>query len=228
VIAAVINSALVVAAQTAGGAIGDAIAYLWLIVYVAIFFPAVSTPFAALIAAGFGLGLLGSGLPSMVAAWALICITTAVLAGVLSRVSRAVRGHLGTDALTGAMNRGGLEAAAAEALLHARRRDEQLTVAALDLDAFKQVNDEEGHAGGDRLLAEAVAAWRSALRSEDVLARTGGDEFVLIMPGTSPAPPAGRLSYSRTAALDSAGSNRSQLGQRSPSTGSPSDAPSSQ
>jgi diguanylate cyclase (GGDEF)-like protein len=108
-----------------------------------------------------------------------------MLGAVLSGISRRVRGHIGTDTLTGALNRSGLSAAADRALLVSRRQADEIAVAALDLDDFKQVNDRDGHLAGDRLLADAVAAWRGELRSDDVLARTGGDEFVLVMPGTS-------------------------------------------
>ena len=52
----------------------------------------------------------------------------------------------------------------------------------LDLDHFKQYNDTHGHLAGDRLLLSATAAWQSALRETDVLARWGGDEFVLLLP----------------------------------------------
>jgi diguanylate cyclase (GGDEF)-like protein len=177
---------LVAAAHTREGAIGDALAYVWLAAYVAVFFPATAVPFAALIAVAYGVALLAGGLPAMVAPWAVVAISVLVAAGVASRLVRLVGQRLRTDALTGALNRGGLSAAAARAIDRARRRSEELSVAAIDLDAFKAVNEREGHAGGDHLLATTADAWRSVLRGEDVLARTGGDEFVLLMPGTSP------------------------------------------
>jgi diguanylate cyclase (GGDEF)-like protein len=174
------NSLLVAYAHTPAGAIGDAVAYGWIVAYVAVFFPRAALPFAALTAAAFGAGLLAAGIPGLASAWAVISIATITEAAVLAWLSRAVRRNLATDALTGALNRPGLNAVARR-----RRRDAQVAVAAIDLDAFRAVNSSEGHAGGDRLLAEAAAAWQGALRREDVLARTGGDEFVLLMPGTS-------------------------------------------
>jgi len=154
--------------------------------YAALFFPRLAAAFVALIAAAFGLGLLVSDIPGMLTPWVLVSVTTATVGAVLAGVSRGVRRHLQTDTLTGTLNRDGLQAAAGRVGIRARRRSEQITVAALDLDAFKQINDRDGHAAGDRLLTDAAAAWRAALRSDDILARIGGDEFVVIMPGTSP------------------------------------------
>jgi diguanylate cyclase (GGDEF)-like protein len=55
-------------------------------------------------------------------------------------------------------------------------------VAMLDLDRFKQYNDERGHQAGDRLLKQMSAAWREMLRPSDMLARYGGEEFSLVLP----------------------------------------------
>jgi diguanylate cyclase (GGDEF)-like protein len=57
-----------------------------------------------------------------------------------------------------------------------------LCVAIIDLDHFKAYNDRYGHQAGDRVLKEAVGAWRTQVRSIDLLARYGGEEFVLLLP----------------------------------------------
>ncbi|HTX30206.1 MAG TPA: diguanylate cyclase [Solirubrobacteraceae bacterium] len=96
----------------------------------------------------------------------------------LQRLSELAR----TDDLTGLPNRRAWQELLRRESVSARRTGSPLTVALVDLDRFKQYNDSHGHLAGDRLLVAATAAWRSALRETDVLARWGGDEFVLLLP----------------------------------------------
>lgn len=85
-----------------------------------------------------------------------------------------------TDPLTGLLNRRALMDELVRQLATARRAGHWLLVAAVDLDGFKQVNDEHGHDAGDALLRGVTLALRKALRGGDVLARMGGDEFVAV------------------------------------------------
>ena len=82
-----------------------------------------------------------------------------------------------TDELTGLPNRRALD----ERLEQAIREPGPLCVAVLDLDHFKKYNDDNGHQAGDRFLKEAAAAWRAQLRPTDMLARFGGEEFVVLL-----------------------------------------------
>jgi diguanylate cyclase (GGDEF)-like protein len=87
------------------------------------------------------------------------------------------------DELTGLVNRRVLRETLDDELAGAARRDGVLSLAILDLDAFKKVNDRRGHQAGDRLLRAAAAAWTSALGDVGTIGRYGGDEFMVILPG---------------------------------------------
>ena len=85
------------------------------------------------------------------------------------------------DGLTGVPNRRAWELELPREMARVRRYGGQLHVALLDLDHFKRYNDRHGHQGGDRLLKEATAAWRTRIRRSDVLARYGGEEFAVLL-----------------------------------------------
>ncbi|HEY8998485.1 MAG TPA: GGDEF domain-containing protein [Edaphobacter sp.] len=91
----------------------------------------------------------------------------------------------GEDALTGAMNRRSLARHAAEELKRSERMGTPLAVIGADLDHFKQLNDTYGHGGGDVALCAFVELIREHLDGTDVIARMGGEEFVLLLPGRS-------------------------------------------
>jgi diguanylate cyclase (GGDEF)-like protein len=85
------------------------------------------------------------------------------------------------DALTGLANRNMLENLLERSIRTARRNRKRLAVMFIDLDRFKEVNDTLGHAAGDELLREASGRLQTALRDSDILARMGGDEFVVVL-----------------------------------------------
>ena len=87
------------------------------------------------------------------------------------------------DPLTGLLNRRGWDREAARLLGRSRATGAPLTLAVVDLDHFKAYNDTHGHHGGDALLAGFAGQAARALRGEDALARWGGEEFVLALPG---------------------------------------------
>ena len=90
-----------------------------------------------------------------------------------------------TDPLTGLKNRRAFRDAALADLERARRAGQPFTIALLDLDDFKQVNDTLGHATGDEVLVAVSGVLRRRLRSLDIVARLGGDEFALVLPQTA-------------------------------------------
>ncbi len=102
------------------------------------------------------------------------------------------------DPLTGALNRRGLDVEVPVVRSLTERSGQLMSVVAIDLDGFKQFNDEQGHAAGDRLLQDVVREWRQMLREGDLLARVGGDEFVFVLAATAPDAAARLLQRMRT------------------------------
>ncbi len=136
-----------------------------------------------------GIMLLGSA--------AALVITLSALKGRLEAEELLAR----TDSLTRIANRRAFFEAAALELERARRHGRPLTVAYLDLDDFKHVNDRLGHAEGDALLIRVAQTLRGATRAVDAVARLGGDEFGLILPETDAATAEAILSRLRNALL---------------------------
>lgn len=94
------------------------------------------------------------------------------------------RHELNHDALTGVLNRRALESTLTHDIARVRRTGAQLTVAMIDLDHFKDINDAYGHQVGDDVLVYFVGIARAAMRQADALVRYGGDEFTMILPDT--------------------------------------------
>lgn len=88
------------------------------------------------------------------------------------------------DALTGLANRRVFEERISEIMAGAKRYNRPITMASLDLDHFKQVNDNLGHQRGDRVLKQVADVFSQGIRSTDLLIRIGGDEFLLVMDDT--------------------------------------------
>ncbi len=98
--------------------------------------------------------------------------------------NRKLVSELNTDHLTGAANRRAYEATAAKEMQRFTRYNRIFSLITFDVDRFKSINDTYGHAIGDKCLIEITSRIKGILRTTDILARTGGDEFVVIMPET--------------------------------------------
>jgi diguanylate cyclase (GGDEF)-like protein len=100
-----------------------------------------------------------------------------------------------TDSLTGALNRRAMEEAALRETARSIRHGRGLCMIVIDVDHFKLLNDTRGHAAGDRALQALVNQVKSMLRPNDLIARTGGEEFTVLLPETSA--PAGIVAAER-------------------------------
>jgi diguanylate cyclase (GGDEF)-like protein len=169
-----------------GGAasLADASLFLVLTALASFFFPWTTAAVHVLISCLLLVGVLstapGIGAGDVVA---LTCSTlvVGVLVGALSRFSAHAVLAAELDVLTGLPNRRGAERHLTAALA-GHRSGQPLSLAVVDLDHFKQVNDTLGHAAGDELLRRTAGAWTALLPASAVLGRWGGDEFVLLAP----------------------------------------------
>ncbi len=188
VLAALLVSALVGEADSLSRLVLASSAYIYLILYAAYAFePWSMRGLLAVVVLGSIVGGAASPLGLRPVVWLSTVGGIAVAGSVVGHLVTRLRHYATIDSLTGVLTRTAFDAVAATVLAGARRRGESLALAVIDLDEFKNVNDTHGHAAGDAMLGRVVDAWRSRLRSQDLLGRIGGDEFVLLLPGTTRA-----------------------------------------
>lgn len=179
--------AIVTASAAAGGRQVDlAVLYVWVVVYAGLFFsPKATAAYVAAVAAAYGM-LLGvdSGIANPLAAWLAISGTSSLAGAVVASLVYVLRRDAGEDPLTGLGNRRAWDERIEDEMERARRNGAELSVAMIDLDDFKAVNDRHGHEAGNALLKEAGACWYEAVRaSGDFLARLGGGRVCLACSG---------------------------------------------
>jgi diguanylate cyclase (GGDEF)-like protein len=144
---------------------------------------------ATLLGAGIGLGgrywhehsAFSEGTLFLTLFGAIIVIYAYILMARVERSRMRTEQRMRTDALTGLLNRHGLREAIDNWAADPRWASRKAVVIMADLDNFKQVNDTRGHAEGDRVLREVASLLGHSLRSNDLIARYGGDEFVAVL-----------------------------------------------
>jgi diguanylate cyclase (GGDEF)-like protein len=182
--------------RNGGAAGGDEMYYLWVTLYAAYYLGRIGTALqVAFIAAAYTVTLVaidpGPIGPSRWLSTVGLAVGSAVVVRLLAeRIERLVaelRLAATTDPLTGLLNRRAFAQRCASELARARRTGEPFAALLLDVDHFKQINDDRGHAAGDDALVELAAALARELREIDTVARIGGDEFAVLLPATGVA-----------------------------------------
>ena len=135
---------------------------------------------------------------------AMSCAAIIALAIILiNRYHRMLVRAATRDHVTGAFNRQAFESTAAEAISSSLRSGHPLSLVLFDLDDFKRYNDSHGHNAGDAALREVARLAERVVRRADVVARWGGDEFVILLPGC-PGREAGRIAASLSSVIQAA------------------------
>ena len=113
------------------------------------------------------------------------CMVMCYLWFLVTELGKELARQARTDSLTGALNRRAMEEAALRETARSIRHKRPLCMIVLDVDHFKQINDARGHAAGDRVLQRLVTGAKNMLRQNDLIARTGGEEFSILLPDTT-------------------------------------------
>ncbi|WP_337062471.1 GGDEF domain-containing protein [Kineococcus sp. G2] len=174
----------VLASTTPAGRVVTACSYVWIALFTAAFHSRrAACAHLTLLLAGFAAALWGGGAPAPAQTWGFMGGTVAAVAWTVNGLVLRLRARADEDQLTGTLTRAAWLAEAEATAAHGA----PASLVVLDLDGFKEVNDRDGHAAGDRLLADLARAWAGALRPGDLLGRLGGDEFALLLPRTRAA-----------------------------------------
>ncbi|MBX9243552.1 GGDEF domain-containing protein [Actinotalea ferrariae] len=175
------------ASTTPSGTVLTAVSFLWIGVFSATFHRRrVLLRHLAGVGAALAAGLWGAAAESAPQTWFFLMATIGCISLVLNGRIVDLRLEATTDELTGVLSRRAFRVAAELEMARAARTGQPLTLAVVDLDDFKRINDERGHAAGDAVLAGLARSWRRTLRADDVVGRFGGDEFILLLPHTDP------------------------------------------
>ncbi len=179
-------------AQTPGAGDG-AVLYVWPVLWMTFFFGrrGAIASLACIGVAHAAVLLEVPAVSSFPGRWIDVMVSAGVVAVVVLTLVRrndamlvSLQNEARTDALTGLLNRRGFDERTSLELARARREEASVAVAVFDLDYFKRINDEWGHEVGDRVLIRTAEVLLATAREIDVVARFGGEEFVVLLPGT--------------------------------------------
>jgi GGDEF domain-containing protein len=183
--------AAITALQVATGegvimAVNNLVLYPMIACYLGWFYrPGIARVTVAALFAGSAAALGVSDYHSAFTTWANLALASSFSLEAALYLRARLDTQIESDPLTEALNRTGLARQLFRELAGVGRHGTPLVLAAIDLDGFKAINDRLGHAAGDLTLVSVVDHLRTSLRAQDSIARTGGDEFVVLLPQTS-------------------------------------------
>ena len=179
---AVLICILLLQAKTPGNLVGNALSVVAYAAYAAIWFPlgqAVEHIVILIGAAAIGM-FLANPIDTAVSVWIPTAESAILLGGVIYLLVRRIHSLATRDPLTRTLNRAGLQATVDHRAAK-DGREVECSLAVIDLDDFKALNDSQGHAAGDAMLATVAQTMRTSLRTGDIIARSGGDEFLIVL-----------------------------------------------
>lgn len=201
--ATVILTAVIASTGTYSAMVSYSFFYTWVVLYAVLFFSPLGVALqTALVMTGYATFTTlydNSDADLLTPFEAVILVSViATISTVFAMLARA-REDSEIDPLTRVPNRRGLDRALELALQAAGDTNSRLDVAMIDVDHFKGINDQNGHAAGDHVLEQLAGAWRPLLRPEDSIGRRGGDEFLVVLPRCSQTDATAILERLRTA-----------------------------
>lgn len=179
---AVLIMILLLEATTPGNVVGNSLSVVAYSAYAAIWFPlgqAIEHILILLVAAAVGI-FATNPFTAAVSIWTPTAQGAVLLGGVIYLLVRRIHSLATRDPLTQTLNRAGLQATIDHRAGH-EGGEVECSLAVIDLDDFKALNDSQGHAAGDAMLARVAGTMRASLRAGDIIARSGGDEFLIVL-----------------------------------------------